>query len=198
MIGYSIIANLIVKSNFMAKKFIQDSEDSTLMTSVFTIKKMLQEVRDASPIAFATLSIEELYDLILEVINLVFFIRKEVDSAITRRNNSGMKQVDSSFSNVGGLQKITVKTNPIIPFDRVEEDALKLAQVRFIELKRMLLSNSVYLFANEDQQEFDQAFDALKESLVTKFFLVSDSTPKVSNRKESNRFHYRRRRKKSS
>ena len=112
------------------------------MKSFFSVKTILSDLREISPEAIAMLSLEDLYNLLLESIDLVRFSR--ISQEQTRRFsrlNRGMMEITPSFSNVGGLIPITVKTNPVTPLSEIEKENLDFLISTIVSMKRELVED---------------------------------------------------------
>jgi hypothetical protein len=120
-----------------------DFIDSKLMKSLFSIKDTLAMLRGTSPLAIGTLSVGELYDLMIEVIDLVVFMRKTQQQFASAKLNRGMKEVDLTPDTPGGLIPIKVRINPIVPFSANEELLLEQQQQLLIRLKNTLGATSI-------------------------------------------------------
>jgi predicted DNA-binding ribbon-helix-helix protein len=85
---------------------IETLEAEKLMNSFFNFQQILASLRVLSPEILATTSVKQLYGIADEILDLTSFIRMNVDQYLEDRKNPGMKAVEPSQSNVGGLVKI--------------------------------------------------------------------------------------------
>lgn len=149
-----------------------DNEEKILMKSIFSLKKNLDSIRGTSPEAFKILSILEEYDLMIEIIELVKFVRINQDNVFGRRNPS-MKEDDSKNPSIGGL--IRIHTHDLYrPFDSKEKDLLDTIILTLIEAKKSLKKGSSMPFLlrtvrNQNREKYKKKRKNLHFSRIRRY-----------------------------
>lgn len=150
-------------------------EQRKLMKSFFSLQTVLKDLRTFSPSVMGTVSVEEFYDIFIEIIDVLIFGRKDFIENLSPNKNPGMKEVNPSPSNVGGLIQIRFprKMVPAVP---LEIELLREVQILLIKIKRALVKNQ-----------------------TLPKFKITEEGPKQVNRKNRNvkkHFYYLRKKKK--
>ena len=118
-----------------------DTQADILMKRIFSLQDIIEEIRyHQGIISLATIPVYEIYNIFIEVIDTLRFIRKQSDQLYGHRNPS-LKDDPEPFSNVkfnvGGL--INVKTGDFtLPASTEELDFLESIQVQLITMKNLL------------------------------------------------------------
>jgi len=182
----------------MTKKLETGSlADDKLIKSLFAISQLLSEVRAMGPLPLATLSLEDVYNLLIEIIDLVKFTRRQQDEV--RQNsklNRGMMEINPSFSNVGGLIPITVKVNPIVPFTEHERTVLDFLSVLTINLKQLHRTDNSGMFLSQVFKNLVESNDKLEEFIsIPSVNIIVEKPPglKRKSSKKHNAYHRNRR-----
>lgn len=114
------------------------------MKSFFSISNALRDIREVHPDALASISVEELYEFLIELIDLAKFVRRHADlHNSVKKQNPSMKEVVGSQDNVGGLVKIYKKIQQM-GFTPQEKEFLEELQVRLIEAKQAVQSDKPF------------------------------------------------------
>jgi hypothetical protein len=206
----SIISRILfvipIKINFMNKmgktiKSRYSLEDEKLMKSFFSSQEAIEMLMNASPEALLSLSIVDLYNLLILSIDLVRKSRQTHEKFLFKDLNKGMKEDFSPSAGAGNLISVSVRTNPLIPFTEQEAAVLNSMTMSLIRMKQALASNSIDLTVlnrvHEALDESSEIEQTLKNFGAVQLFLLDerpqDTTQSSSNRKISNKNAYWRR-----
>jgi hypothetical protein len=108
------------------------------MKSFFSLKSAIQQIRDIIPfLGGSTISVEELYDILIEFTDLVRFARRESSGKFASERNPEVRSTTPSQNNPGGLIKIKYPQQ-VVPFSKDERALLENIQLSLVSAKDSL------------------------------------------------------------
>lgn len=149
----------------MIKKSDIPNTDERLMKSLFSVNNAVREFRDKNPVALDSASVISLYDLLIEVVDLVRFSRNAHAHPIYGKRNPYVQldETGASFSNPGGLITVHLKQ---INIDLLHEELELLIKIQesLILQKRLISLQAAELATKRIKREKGEPLTEAQDS----------------------------------
>jgi hypothetical protein len=154
------------------------------MKSFFSLKESLALIRDIPGEILETISVRDLYDLVIEIIDLVKHSRAFVTKD-SRKRNDGMKTVQSGYNNPGGLARVKFPSSDI----PVTKEELK--ELTFL-ITRTIMVRDAILQGRSLPEQLD-LFKQVEFSKVTVQERTTCECKRTATQKGKQHFYHKRR-----